>query len=157
MRKYTWFTDHKSIKFQWNLFEWKQWRYRRKLILNIPLRLLVLVENPSIETPEHIDSAKSWTPLNRRSNWREFSLRVLWTTWSNKDNINPVEDSSSLYKAGRPEVESPLLDDLWPRAAISVDMREYLKVSHKIIEWLSLPDTVNLSCLSGKYNLQSTR
>lgn len=107
----------------------------------------------SRETPEQIDPAKSWIPLNLRSTWRTLSVLVLWTIFSNKDKTNSFEDIS-LNKASRPCLGVRLVFS--QRAAISVDINEYLKVSHISIEWLTFANPIALSCLVDKYILHRT-
>lgn len=80
---------------------------------------------------------------------------MLWTVFSNKDSVNPLDDSSSLYKASRPYVGAICV--LPQREPISIERREYLSMSHISIEWLILADPNTFSCLLGKYILERVR
>lgn len=129
------------------------WRNRNRRTRIIPLPDMSLFAWLK-ETPEQIDSAKSWTALNLWSTWIEFLVRVFWISFSNKDSIKPLEDLSSSYIALRAKFG---VKEVFPqRATISIDVKEYLRVSHISIEWLSLENLDNLSCLPGKYILEST-
>lgn len=97
----------------------------------------------SPETPEQIELAKSWTALNLKSISRLFTLHEFWEILSNKDSIDPLEEWSSSHKATKQDLE-PCLCVFFPREAISVDIREYVRVFQSIKEWLSLPDDIRL-------------
>lgn len=108
----------------------------------------VILISPKI--PAQIEFAKNWHPLNLRSRWKWFILRLAWATWSRFANVSPFEDWSSpcrIWRCGFDTSEQILC---FPRDAISVDIREYLRVSHNISEWFTLL-AITLPCSWGKY------
>lgn len=75
-------------------------------------------------------------------------------TFSSSDNMKPQEELNSSYK--EPRLQFGVNEFFLDRAAISVDMRVYLSVSHRITGWFTLPDPEILS-MPGKHIPLSTR
>lgn len=83
-------------------------------------------------------------PQNLRKTSWWFEARAVWATCSSNERINSLEERSSAYKASKDDEPDKDVFDV-PRAAISVDTRVYVNVSHRNRDWVSLPDSDSLS------------